>query len=172
MERWLSYRDTCHVILLAKLHDMYLYKTNTHFHINHYFKVSLKGGSLTQVSKIYVVVLIRSASLSCLQWVTHSIFFSCRNKKTVSTFWLKKKKKKITSSGAKCNQFLCHVFVLMLNLQGKMFSRHYFVIFSQKSRLWHFMQIVSIGDNLHEMSKPLFLFRKNTKILSNCHLLN
>ena len=27
VERWLSYKDTCHVILLAKLHDMYLYKT-------------------------------------------------------------------------------------------------------------------------------------------------
>ena len=40
VERWLSY----------KLHDMYLYKTDNFFHINHYlFKVSLKGGSLTQV---------------------------------------------------------------------------------------------------------------------------
>ena len=27
VERWLSYKVTCHVILLAKLHDMYLYKT-------------------------------------------------------------------------------------------------------------------------------------------------
>ena len=27
MERWLSYKGTCHVILLAKLHDRYLYKT-------------------------------------------------------------------------------------------------------------------------------------------------
>ena len=25
VERWLSYKGTCHVILLAKLHDMYLY---------------------------------------------------------------------------------------------------------------------------------------------------
>ena len=29
MERWLSYKGACHVILLAKLHDMYLYKTVT-----------------------------------------------------------------------------------------------------------------------------------------------
>ena len=29
VERWLSYKGTCHVILLAKLHDMYLYKTDT-----------------------------------------------------------------------------------------------------------------------------------------------
>ena len=32
MERWLSYKGTCHVILLAKLHDMYLYKTVTFPH--------------------------------------------------------------------------------------------------------------------------------------------
>ena len=29
IEKWLSYNGTCHVILLAKLHDMYLSKTNT-----------------------------------------------------------------------------------------------------------------------------------------------
>ena len=33
VERWLSYKGTCHVILLAKLHDMYLF-----FHVNHYLK--------------------------------------------------------------------------------------------------------------------------------------
>ena len=38
VERWLSYKGTCHVILLAKLHDMYLYKTDTFLHINHYLK--------------------------------------------------------------------------------------------------------------------------------------
>ena len=31
-ERWLSYKGTCHVILLAKLHDMNLYKTATFPH--------------------------------------------------------------------------------------------------------------------------------------------
>ena len=34
VERWLSYKGTCH----AKLHDMYLYKTDNFFHINHYLK--------------------------------------------------------------------------------------------------------------------------------------
>ena len=34
----MSYKGTCHVILLAKLHDMYLYKTDNFFHINHYLK--------------------------------------------------------------------------------------------------------------------------------------
>ena len=38
VERWLSYKGTCHVILLAKLHDMYLYKAHNFFHINHYLK--------------------------------------------------------------------------------------------------------------------------------------
>ena len=44
VERWLSYKGTCHVILLAKLHDMYLYKTDNFIHNNR-----LEGGSLTQV---------------------------------------------------------------------------------------------------------------------------
>ena len=48
VEKWLFYKGTCHVILLAKLHDMYLYKTDNVFHINHYLK-SVEGGSLTQV---------------------------------------------------------------------------------------------------------------------------
>ena len=32
--------------------------------------------------------------------------------------------------------------------------------FIQENRIWHFMQIVSTGDNLHEMSKPVFLEKK------------
>ena len=31
-----------------------------------------------------------------------------------------------------------------------------FSYFSQKIRFWHFMQIVSYGDNLHEVSNPIF----------------
>ena len=50
VERWLSYKGTCHVILPAKLHDMYLYKTATFPHQPSLFKVCLIGGSLTQVS--------------------------------------------------------------------------------------------------------------------------
>ena len=29
-------------------------------------------------------------------------------------------------------------------------------LFFPENRLLHFMQIVSLGDNLHEMSKPIF----------------
>ena len=50
VDRWLSYKGTGHVILLAKLHDMYLYKTATFPHQSSLFKVCLRGGSLTQIS--------------------------------------------------------------------------------------------------------------------------
>ena len=30
------------------------------------------------------------------------------------------------------------------------------LIFFIENQFWHFMQIVSLGDNLHEMSKPVF----------------
>ena len=38
VKRWLSYKGTCHVILLAKVHDMYFYKTDNFFHSNPYLK--------------------------------------------------------------------------------------------------------------------------------------
>ena len=56
VERWLSYKGACHVILLAKLHDMYLYKTDIFFCINHFFKASLEDDSLTQVL-LYVLYM-------------------------------------------------------------------------------------------------------------------
>ena len=42
-------------------------------------------------------------------------------------------------------------------LPGKNFSRQQFYnifLFYPEKRLWQFMQIVSLGDNFHEMSKP------------------
>ena len=30
-----------------------------------------------------------------------------------------------------------------------------FFLFFPENRIWHFMQIVSLGDNLHEMSYPV-----------------
>ena len=50
MERWLSYKGTCHVILLATC----TFIRQTPFPQQPLFKVSLKGGSLTQVS-LYTV---------------------------------------------------------------------------------------------------------------------
>ena len=49
VEKWLSYKGTCHVILLAKLHDMYLYKTDNFLHINHYLKSVSKVALLHRV---------------------------------------------------------------------------------------------------------------------------
>ena len=31
-----------------------------------------------------------------------------------------------------------------------------FFLFFLENRIWHFMQIVSSGDNLHEISNPVF----------------
>ena len=63
----LSYKGTCHVILLAKLHDMYLYKTTTFSH-----------QPLRSISK--VAVLHR--------------FYCIHNSATWTLVLLKKKKKK------------------------------------------------------------------------------
>ena len=32
----------------------------------------------------------------------------------------------------------------------------FFLVFPE-NKLWHFMQIASLGDNLHEMSEPVFM---------------
>ena len=66
MERWLSYKGTCHVILLAKLHDN-LPLQDSNFSTST-IKVSLKGGFLTQVSlytvyRCYVAYLCKNAFL-------------------------------------------------------------------------------------------------------------
>ena len=41
-----------------------------------------------------------------------------------------------------------------------------FVIFFPENRIWHFMQIVSTGDNLHEMSDPVFWKKKIKESIS------
>ena len=48
---------------------------------------------------------------------------------------------------------------LILCMLDKNFSRKHFEIFFLfflENRIWHFMQIVSNGDNLHEVSDPIF----------------
>ena len=74
VERWLSYKGTCHVILLAKLHDMYLYKTDNFFHIYHYLK-SVSKVALTQVllySSSFVNTYHAMGRFS--RWLTDDIF--------------------------------------------------------------------------------------------------
>ena len=49
---------------------------------------------------------------------------------------------------------------LTLCMLGKNFSRQHFEIvflFFLENMVWHFMQIVSLGDNLHEVSDLIFL---------------
>ena len=54
---------------------------------------------------------------------------------------------------------------------GKNFSRPYFeifLLFFLENRIWHFMQIVSLGDNLHDVSNPVFLEKKKEKNIILC----
>ena len=56
---------------------------------------------------------------------------------------------------------LCGWTILKLTLStlGNIFGRLYFqmfFLFFPDNRIWYFMQIVSIGDNFHEMSNPVF----------------
>ena len=70
--RWLSYKGTCHVILLAKLHDMYLHKTDNLFQINHYLKSVSKWLSYTG----FTVVLFSYFFLKKIGLESH-LFVSC-----------------------------------------------------------------------------------------------
>ena len=64
---------------------------------------------------------------------------------------------------------------LNLSTLGKKFSRHFriFFLFFPENRFCHYMQIVSYGDNLHVMSKPVFrekyyhcFWKRNCKTLA------
>ena len=47
----------------------------------------------------------------------------------------------------------------MLSTLGKISADDifkYFILYFPENKLWHFMQIVSSGDNLQEMSKHIF----------------
>ena len=46
---------------------------------------------------------------------------------------------------------------------GQHFEFFFFLIFPRKKSALIFMHIVSLGDNLHEMSKPFFLKKKKRK---------
>ena len=74
---------------------------------------------------------------------------------------------------AKYRSIQPRVLILTYTTSGliqQMTNWWYFFIFTLVNRIWHFMQIVSIGDNLHEM---LNLFPgKNKKNISMCCQLN
>ena len=57
--------------------------------------------------------------------------------------------------------FIKDNFALTFSTLGKIFSRQYieiyiFFLVFQEIKFRHFMQIVSIGDDLHEQSNPVF----------------
>ena len=49
-------------------------------------------------------------------------------------------------------------FVKANSILGENYSRQFeiFFLFFPEKRLWHFIHIVSLGDKLHKMSKPIF----------------
>ena len=56
-----------------------------------------------------------------------------------------------------------HIHIFTLNILGKNFKQQHFKTFCTffpENRFWHFMKIVSTGDNLHEMSEPFFSGKK------------
>ena len=82
VERWLPYKGTYHVILLAKLHDMYLCKTDNFFHINHYLKSVSKVALLhkfhcTFLLFIAQIIICHLSFLpgACLKFVSFFIVF-------------------------------------------------------------------------------------------------
>ena len=65
---------------------------------------------------------------------------------------------------------------LTLSTLGKNFSRRHFemflfFVFFPAHRIWHFMQIISHGDNLYEMSNLVF-WEKIRKMSPICRLLH
>ena len=57
VERWLSYKGTCHVILLAKLHDMYLYVTGEKMEITFFPNRGSNPVCWTQSATLYRVAI-------------------------------------------------------------------------------------------------------------------
>ena len=72
VERRLSYKGTCHVILLAKLHGMYLYKTDNFFHINHYLNAVSKVALL---HRVYLISFIHGIRIDKKRTVFFCFFF-------------------------------------------------------------------------------------------------
>ena len=54
-------------------------------------------------------------------------------------------------------------FIILLANSADNKSMIFYLFFQKKNRIWHFMQIVSIGDNLHEMPNPVFWGKKKKK---------
>ena len=70
-------------------------------------------------------------------------------------------------------------YTLILRMLAKILANYilkYFPLFVSENKVWYFIQIVSQGDNLHEISNIIFWKKKkkekNRKNISKYHLLN
>ena len=72
VERWLSYKGTCHVI-----YGMYLYKTDSVFHIKHYLKSVLKVALLHRFYCIQYNILSGKLPIVNLVDVHSGIGYRC-----------------------------------------------------------------------------------------------
>ena len=68
--------------------------------------------------------------------------------------WKKKKKKKKKTKPGTSKDWL-HYLDILTDLLTLSWVKIFFLFFQEKG-FWHFMQIVSSGDNLHKMSNPAF----------------
>ena len=138
-----------------------------------------------KTSILYLTLVLLNPDMSCLckQCRSRSVGFwrsqliwictVCHSEcEIMSTIWIKKSDWLKIWKG-------CGILIysagqgFMLNMLGKIFSIWHieiFFIFFPENRFWHFMHIVSNGDNLHEISNPVF-WGKIRKILSICCLL-
>ena len=111
VEKWLSYKGTCHVILLAKLHDMYLYKTHNFFHINHFLKPVSK---VTLLHRFYCNWIVKNAPInsklnhSSRSW---SIFPSANHSLTQSLHC-----SEVHLSQNRRKMSLCHIWTAMAQI--------------------------------------------------------
>ena len=59
-----------------------------------------------------------------------------------------------------------HLRIIMLGKNSTDNILKYFILFFPESKIWCFMQSVFLGNNLHEMSNPIF-WKKKEKNISN-----
>ena len=124
--------------------------------------------------KTYVVGTHQKCLAKMLLMSTHNMF-SWRNKENI--VWIPTL---IWNYGCTCNHHRKAVkcvlraitastsyFYLTLSILDKISSRWHteiFYLFFLENRIWQFMQIVSTGDNLHEMSNPVLIFSPKNRI--------
>ena len=137
-KRCLSYKGTCHVILLAKLHGRYLYKTAT-----------FPQQPLKPISK---VALLHRFHCTCIYlqyipiwWWLHSTWWDTSE---LQDYISLANVVYISLANVVLNVTVIPPCALTLSTLGKLFSRKHFEISFPENRIWHFTQIVCTVWNL------------------------